>query len=180
MSKTKDIKKVKFALATLNERFVAFLIDYLIFFLISIVCTILWLIFFLPGLIRGLPAVLTFSYVLLTFLSIFLILAWFFIFVWMPYKNSGQSFGKKRKNIRIMIIDNYDSMSLRNVVKGDFLRMFYRTIIMFYESSILLGVIPWYLFNQDTNKQIFADLIAHSVVIQFDPEMKLPLKKPRE
>ncbi len=180
LSKTKDTKKVKFALATQNERLVAFLIDYLIFILIGIACTILWLIFYLPGTIRGLTAVLVFSYILLTFLLIFLILTWLFIFVWIPYKNSGQSFGRKRKNIKIMIIENEETMSLRNVAKGDFLRMFYRAIIVFYESSFLLGIIPWYLVNNETNKQILADIITHSIVVQYDPELKLPRKKPKE
>ncbi|NHK30438.1 MAG: RDD family protein [Asgard group archaeon] len=180
LNKNKDTKKVKFALATLNERFVAFLIDYIIFILIGIACTILWLIFFLPGTIRGLLAVLVFSYILLTFLSIFLVLTWLFIFVWMPYKNSGQSIGKKRKVIKIMIIEDDETMTLRNVTKGDLLRMFYRAIIMFYEASMFFGVIPWYLISHDLNRRIFADIIAHTVVVQFDPEMKLPLKKPRE
>ena len=87
---------VKVALATFNERFMAGLIDYGIILAVFVIGTIIitiinkipmhWIldiIFWLVGIVLELAA----------------IAAFIFLFIYMPYKKDGQSFGKKNETL---------------------------------------------------------------------------------
>ena len=107
---------VKVALATFNERFMAGLIDYGIIFgaiifatiLITIINMVNWhwildILFWLVGLVLGLAG----------------IAAFIFLKIYMPYKKDGQSFGKKKQNIKIMIIeDEGKTITLPDITPG--------------------------------------------------------------
>ncbi|MGC9779038.1 MAG: RDD family protein [Candidatus Heimdallarchaeota archaeon] len=163
---------VKVALATFNERLIAALIDYgivyalyifaIIFFSV-ITIFITWL-----GIILGL---------LMTGIGL---AAGFYIWVWMPYKNEGQTIGKKMQNIKIMFIKDEAKWTLRPVEEDDMTQLLLRAIIGAIEATAIPIVIAWYFITNDKNRQRFADQLAKTVVVQCDPETKEPLKKPRE
>ncbi len=158
------------ALATFNERLVAGLVDYGIIWAIYIIAIIFY-------------AVVT---IFITWLGVILGLlmtgigigAAFYILVWMPYKNNGQTIGKKMQNIKIMFIKDEAKWTLRPVEEGDMTQLLLRAIIGGIEAQIVILV--WYFITNDKNRQRFADQIAKTVVVQCDPETKEPLKKPRE
>ena len=146
---------VKVALATFNERFMAGLIDYLIVYGIYIVATIFLLIFIW-------------------------IVPWLgYVFLWMPYKNDGQTFGKKKQNIKIMFIEDEAKWTLRPVQEGDLVQLLIRAIVGGFEVSFIPVVIAWYFITNDKNRQRLADQVAKTVIVQCDSETGQVLKKPR-
>ena len=167
---------VKVALATFNERFMAGLIDYGIVFgaivfatiLLTIINMVNWhwildIIFWLVGLVLGLAG----------------IAAFIFLQIYMPYKKDGQSFGKKKQNIKIMIIEDEEKWTLRDVQEGDLTPIILRAILGWFEVAIIPVVIAWYFITNDNNRQRLADQVGKTVVVQVDPETLAPLKKPR-
>ncbi len=167
---------VKVALATFNERFMAGLIDYGIVFgaivfatiLLTIINMVNWhwildIIFWLVGLVLGLAG----------------IAAFIFLQIYMPYKKDGQSFGKKKQNIKIMIIEDEEKWTLRDVQEGDLTPIILRAILGWFEVAIIPVVIAWYFITNDNNRQRLADQVGKTVVVQVDPETLAPLNKPR-
>ncbi len=162
---------VKVALATFNERFMAGLIDYLIVYGIYIVATIFLVVF-----IYVLPWL---GYVLGFLLYFVGIAAGLYVFLWMPYKNDGQTFGKKKQNIKIMFIEDEAKWTLRPVQEGDLVQLLIRAIVGGFEVSFIPVVIAWYFITNDKNRQRLADQVAKTVIVQCDSETGQVLKKPR-
>ena len=162
---------VKVALATFNERLMAGLIDYLIVYGIIIVATIFIVVFafILPwlGYLLGIP------------LYLVGMAAGFYVFLWMPYKNDGKTFGKKKQNIKIMFIEDEAKWTLRPVQEGDLIQLFLRAFVGGIEATFIPVIIAWYFITNDKNRQRLADQIAKTVVVQCDPETGQVLKKPR-
>ena len=166
---------VKLALATFNERAIAALVDYGIIMGIYIAGIVLY---FILGLIPVVGGVL--SWLISVLLYVVGLAAMFYIFIWMPFKKDGQTFGKKMQNIKIMIIDNPDKWTVRPVGEDDLTTILLRGIVGWIEAGVVFGLIAWYFITNDKNRQRFADQIGKTVVVQCDPETKEPLKKPRE
>ncbi|NHJ41170.1 MAG: RDD family protein [Asgard group archaeon] len=161
--KVKEKPDVKEPLATFNQRFMAGLIDYLIVYGIVIIGVILNV---------TLSLVLTWLGYVLGFLFYGIgLAAAFFIFVWYPYKNDGQTIGKKRQKIKIMFIKDADKWTLRPVQEGDLVQLLIRAIIGGIEAAFIVPVvIAWYFITNDKNSQRLADQVAKTVVIQAEAE----------
>ncbi|MHA1125171.1 MAG: RDD family protein [Candidatus Heimdallarchaeota archaeon] len=167
---------VKVALATFNDRFMAGLIDYGIIWAAIVIASILltiinmvnwhWIldiIFWLFGLVLGLAG----------------IAAFIFLMIYMPYKKDGQSFGKKKQNIKIMVVEDKEKWTIRPVQEGDLLPIILRAIVGWFEVLIIPVVIAWYFITNDKNSQRLADQISNTIVVQVNPETLTPLKKQR-
>lgn len=165
---------VKVALATFKERLIAALIDYGIYVGIIVVGIILQVaIGYVPIIGSWL------SWLLGLLMYAVGIAAMFFISIWMPYKNDGQSIGKKNQNIKIMFIDDEAKWTLRPVGEDDLGKVAIRGLIGWIEASIAFGLLAWYLITNDKNRQRFADQLGKTVVVQCDQETGQVLKKPR-
>ncbi|MHA1354852.1 MAG: RDD family protein [Candidatus Heimdallarchaeota archaeon] len=105
--------------------------------------------------------------------------AFVFLKIYMPYKKDGQSFGKKKQNIKIMIIEDEEKWTLRDVQEGDIGPIIVRAILGWFEVVIIPVVIAWYFITNDNNRQRLADQVGKTVIVQVDPETLAPLKKPR-
>jgi len=165
---------VKVALATFEERLIAGLIDY----------AIVWAAFIIGAIIQTILQIVLSSIPFVGILIglVFYIIglaAFFYVFVYMPYKQDGKTFGKKNKNIKIMFIDDEAKWTLRPVQEGDLGPLFIRAIVGGIEATWIPVIIAWYFITNDKNSQRFADQIAKTVVVQCDSETGEPLKKPR-
>lgn len=172
----KDKPDVKVALATFYERFMAGLIDYGIIFATFVIGSILitiiskipmhWVLdvlFWLIGIVLELACVAAFI----------------FLFIYMPYKKDGQSFGKKNQQIKIMMIEDEKKWTLRPIQEGDIGPIIIRAIVGWIEVFIVPVVIAWYFITNDPNSQRLADKVSKSIIVQVDPETLKPLKKQR-
>ncbi|MHA1186427.1 MAG: RDD family protein [Candidatus Heimdallarchaeota archaeon] len=166
---------VKVALATFNERFMAGLIDYGIIIGSFIIGTIILSI--LSWVSWGLIEIL--FWFLGSILELVALAAFVFLKIYMPYKKDGQSFGKKKQNIKIMIIEDEEKWTLRDVQEGDIGPIIVRAILGWFEVVIIPVVIAWYFITNDNNRQRLADQVGKTVIVQVDPETLAPLKKPR-
>ncbi len=173
--KTEKTEKpdVKVALATFKERAIAAIVDYGIVFGIYILGVILY---FVIGTIPVIGGWL--SYLLSFVLYVLGFVAMFYIFVWMPYKNDGQTIGKKMQKIKLMLIEDEAKWTLRSITEGDFSKVFIRALIGWIEAGFAFGLIAWYFITNDNNNQRFADQFGKTIVVQVD-ESLVPLKKPR-
>jgi hypothetical protein len=172
MSEKTQEPDVKVPLATFNDRLIAGVIDYGIFYGLIIVGVILQLV--IQIWIYWLGALLGWLFYIAS------IAAAFYIFVWMPYKQNGQTFGKKNRNIKIMLIEDEAKWTVRPVGDGDLVPLLIRAIIGGIEAAFLVPiVIPWYFITNDNNRQRLADQLAKTVVVQTDETGEV-LKKPRE
>ena len=171
----KKIEKpdVKVALATFNERAIAALVDYGIVFGIYVVGIILYIVIGLIPVVGGwLSWLLSLALYLLGFVAMF------YIFVWMPYKNDGQTIGKKMQKIKLILIEDEAKWTLRPITEGDLSKVLVRALIGWIEAGVVFGLIAWYFITNDKNRQRFADQLGKTVVVQVD-ESLVPLKKPR-
>lgn len=166
---------VKVPLATFNERLMAGLIDYGIFYGLIIGGIILQIVIGYVPVVGG-----WLSWILGWLFYILGIVAGIYIFFWMPYKKDGQSFGKKRQNIKIMMIDDPDKWTVRPVEDGDMAPMLIRAVVGGFEATVVPVVIAWYFITNDKNRQRLADQIAKTVVVQCEPGTSDVAKKPRE
>jgi uncharacterized RDD family membrane protein YckC len=161
--KTKEKPDVKEPLATFNQRFIAGLIDYAIVYGIIIV-----------GVILNVALTYVLSYLGWIFGILFYLLgfaAGFFVWVWYPYKNDGQSIGKKQQNIKIKFIKEEGKWTLRPVQEGDLVQLLIRAIIGAIEAAFLVPVvIAWYFITNDKNNQRLADQVAKTVVVLAEVE----------
>jgi uncharacterized RDD family membrane protein YckC len=166
---------VKVALATFEERLIAGLIDYGIVYGAFIVGAILQTI--LQITLSSIPFI---GILIGLVFYIVGLAAFFYVFVYMPYKQDGKTFGKKNKNIKLMFIDDEAKWTLRPVQEGDLGQLFIRAIVGAIEATWIPVIIAWYFITQhDKNRQRLADQLAKTVVVQCDPETGEPLKKPR-
>ncbi|HUU79240.1 MAG TPA: RDD family protein [candidate division Zixibacteria bacterium] len=177
--KTKDSAKtekpdVKLALATFKERAIAALVDYGIIFGIYVVGIILQIAIGYVPIVGG-----WLSWLLGMLIYVAGLAAMFYIFIWMPFKKDGQTIGKKMQNIKIMIVADPEKWTLQPVGEEDLTAMILRGIIGWIEASIVFGLLAWYFITNDKNSQRLADQLGKTVVVQVDPETKVPLKKPR-
>ncbi|MBK5113468.1 MAG: RDD family protein [Candidatus Heimdallarchaeota archaeon] len=170
---------VKVALATFNERLFAGLIDYLIIFGIEAAAGIFMGIFLGIGFAIASTAMIVIGYLISIPLYLVGFAAGIYLFVWMPYKKDGQTFGKKKQNIKIMFIEDEAKWTLRPVKDGDLMQLVIRAIIGGIEATWIPVVIAWYFITNDKNRQRLADQLAKTVVVQCDAETGEPLKKPR-
>ncbi|MHA1245317.1 MAG: RDD family protein [Candidatus Heimdallarchaeota archaeon] len=166
---------VKVALATFNERFMAGLIDYGIIIGSFIIGTIILSI--LSWVSWGLIEIL--FWFLGSILELVALAAFVFLKIYMPYKKDGQSFGKKKQNIKIMIIEDEEKWTLRDVQEDDIGPIIVRAILGWFEVAIIPVVIAWYFITNDNNRQRLADQVGKTVIVQVDPETLAPLNKPR-
>ncbi|MHA1156419.1 MAG: RDD family protein [Candidatus Heimdallarchaeota archaeon] len=164
---------VKIALATFKERAMAALVDYGIVFAIYVVGII---IYFIVGLIPVVGGWL--SWLLSLALYLLGLAAMFYIFVWMPFKNDGQSYGKKMQKIKLMLIEDEAKWTLRSISEDDLSKVLVRALIGWIEAGIGFGLLAWYFITNDKNSQRFADQLGKTIVVQVD-ESLVPLKKPR-
>jgi hypothetical protein len=175
--KNKDTPDVVEALATFQERLIAGLIDYGIIIAFVIIGIIL------RYTIRLIPLIGWWLSWLLSIVFYFAgLAAWFYIYVWMPLKNDGQSFGKKQQNIKIMFVEDEAKWTLRPVnEEEDLVQLLIRAIIGGIEAGFLIPVlIPWYFITNDNNSQRLADQIAKTVIVQVSEKTGKPLKKQRK
>ena len=170
---------VKVALATFNERFMAGLIDWGIVFGIIIIGVIFLTVFNFIANATGSIILNVIAWLIGTPLTLIGVAAYIVLMVWMPYKKDGQSFGKKKQNIKIMIVDDEEKWTLRPVQEGDIGPIIVRALIGGIEVTFIPVVIAWYFITNDKNRQRLADQVAKTVVVQVDPEKLTPLKKPR-
>jgi len=170
---------VKVALATFNERFMAGLIDWGIVFGIIIIGVIFLTVFNVIANATGSIILNVIAWLIGTPLTLIGVAAYIVLMVWMPYKKDGQSFGKKKQNIKIMIVDDEEKWTLRSVQEGDIGPIIVRALIGGIEVTFIPVVIAWYFITNDKNRQRLADQVAKTVVVQVDPEKLTPLKKPR-
>jgi len=167
---------VKVALATFNERLMAGLIDYGIVFVAYIIGVIL------NAILTTVLNAIGLGFIGWLLGSLFYLLgtaAAIYIFIWMPYKNDGKTFGKKKQSIKIMFIEDEAKWSLRPVQDDDLIQIILRAIIGGIEATWIPVVIAWYFITNDKNRQRLADQFLKTVVVQCDPETGEPLKKPR-
>jgi len=170
---------VKVALATFNERLFAGIIDYLIIFGIEALAGIFMAIFLGIGIAIGSTAMVVIGYLISIPLYLVGAVAGLYVFLWMPYKKDGQTFGKKKQNIKIMFIEDEAKWTLRPVQEGDLVQLFIRAFVGGIEATFIPVIIAWYFITNDKNRQRLADQIAKTVVVQCDPETGQVLKKPR-
>ena len=171
----KNIEKpdVKVALATFKERAMAALVDYGIIIVIYVVGIILQVLIGYVPIIGG-----WLSWLLGMAFYLFGLAAMFYIFVWMPFKKDGQTFGKKMQKIKLMLIVDEEKWTLAPVGEEDLTKVLVRALIGWIEASIAFGLLAWYFITNDKNRQRFADKLGKTVVVQVD-ESLVPLKKPR-
>ena len=162
---------VKVALATFKERAMAGLVDYGIIVAIYVIGIILQVV---VGLFSN-----WLSWLLGVFLYVAGLAAMFYIFVWMPFKNDGQTIGKKMQKIKLMLIEDEAKWTLRPIGEEDLTKVLVRALIGWIEAGIAFGLICWFFITNDKNRQRFADQLGKTVVVQVD-ESLVPLKKPRE
>ncbi|MHA1442666.1 MAG: RDD family protein, partial [Candidatus Heimdallarchaeota archaeon] len=155
---------VKVALATFNERFMAGLIDYGIIIGAFIIGTIILSI--LSWVSWGLIEIL--FWFLGSILELVAIAAFVFLKIYMPFKKDGQSFGKKKQNIKIMIIEDEEKWTLRDVQEDDIGPIIVRAILGWFEVAIIPVVIAWYFITNDNNRQRLADQVGKTVIVQVD------------
>ena len=171
MSEKKTEKPdVKVALATFKERAFAALVDYGIVFGIYLVGFILYII--LASIISWLGWLLSLAVYALG------LAAMFYIFVWMPYKNDGQTLGKKMQKIKLMLIEDEAKWTLRPIAEGDMTKVLVRVLIGWIEAGIGFGLLAWYFITNNNNSQRFADQLGKTIVVQVDENL-VPLIKPR-
>jgi len=87
----------------------------------------------------------------------------FYLIFWIP-RHDGQSIGKKRKNLRIMIIEDPETGKLRQMTRGDTGVMLLRLLFSLVD-ALFFYIVGIYLINSDPNGQRFADQQAKTVVV---------------
>ena len=83
----------------------------------------------------------------------------FYVLVWMPYKNNGQSFGKKQQKIKIMFVEDEEKWTLRPTQDGDLVQLLIRAIIGGIEATFIPILIAWYFITND--KKIILENNSH-------------------
>ncbi|HUT82429.1 MAG TPA: RDD family protein [Candidatus Bathyarchaeia archaeon] len=109
-------------------------------------------------------------YAILSLLSALLGLLYF---VWYPMNKNGQTFGKKRQNIQIVIIEDEALTKVRPVVKGDFVPLLIRWLLMVVD-GIAFGLVGYFFITNSPNMQRLGDQLAKTAVTVVG---KTPAKK---
>lgn len=167
---------VKEPLATFNERLMAGLIDYGIVYGVYIVAIILTIII---GFIPYVPVLNLILWLITVVLYFAGVIAAIYVFIWMPYKKDGQTFGKKKQNIKVMVVEDEAKWKLRAIQEGDLTVCIIRGIIGSIEATVIPVLLPWLMITNDNNNQRLADQVAKTVVVQVDEEGQV-LEKPRQ
>ncbi len=87
----------------------------------------------------------------------------YYLIFWVP-KHEGQSIGKKRKNLRIMVVEDNETGETRRMTSGDTGIMLIRLLFTIVD-ALFFYIVGIYLINSDPNGQRFADQQAKTVVV---------------
>jgi uncharacterized RDD family membrane protein YckC len=105
--------------------------------------------------------------ILYVFISLLATLAAIFYFVWWPTRRGGQTIGKKIQKTKVVIIEDPDKGSVRDVDKGDLLPLFLRWILMIVD-GILFGAVGIFLIYSSADNQRLGDQLAKTAVVMAD------------
>ena len=162
---------IKEPLASIGDRIMAYLIDFLIIQIYLCIGGFIMLIVFLImlGVNRNNPVPDESYIIMVTIISVIsglvgLIFNIYYLIFW-PARHEGQSIGKKFMKIRIMIVENLETGKIRKMESGDVGTILMRLIFSIVDALFfyLLGI---YIMNNDPNNQRFADQQAKTVVIK--------------
>lgn len=87
----------------------------------------------------------------------------FYLIFWVP-RHEGQSIGKKRKNLRIMVVEDLEEGKIRRMTRQDTGIMLMRLLFTIVD-ALFFYIVGIYIMNSDPNGQRFADQQAKTVVI---------------
>jgi uncharacterized RDD family membrane protein YckC len=87
----------------------------------------------------------------------------YYLIFWVP-RHEGQSIGKKRKNIRIVVVEDIETGETRRMTKSDTGIMLLRLLFTIVD-ALFFYIVGIYLINSNPNGQRFADQQARTVVI---------------
>ncbi|MFW9922382.1 MAG: RDD family protein [Candidatus Thorarchaeota archaeon] len=158
-------------LATIGDRIIAYIIDFFIMQLGALVCDLLVLIIWgiMAAIDAGPATINDDAYVIvLSAVAVIGVLIWmgfdiYYLVFWLA-KHEGQSIGKKKRNIRIMIIEDESSGKIRKMTNKDIGIVLFRLIFTIVDAFFFF-LVGLYLMNSDPNHQRFADKQAKTVVI---------------
>jgi hypothetical protein len=159
-------------LASLGDRIIAYIIDFFVLQLGGLLGAILTLIIW--GIVAAIDAGSTgmndeVYVIVLSITGILAFLLWigfnFYYLVFWLVKHQGQTIGKKKKKIRIMVVENLEDGKIRKMTKDDLGIILLRLVFSIVD-ALFFGLVGLYLINNDPNKQRFADQQAKTVVIQ--------------
>jgi uncharacterized RDD family membrane protein YckC len=155
MAKTKK-QKTGFEFASLGDRFKAGIFDYLVPFLLIFTGTLLTI---FGGV--GAFGIIAGVFVNLLGLAMLIFTNIISLYIW-----SGFSPGKRREALRVMVIENAETMKLRPVQDGDGGKMVIRGILGWIECWLIIPLLfPILFINSSEHNQRLADRVAGTVVI---------------
>ncbi len=179
---TEKTQTLKADLATLQQRIFAGLIDWAIMAAIMIVIEIIPSIFswIAAGLVnkaalnpgdpnysRWLATAATMSLIgsiLYALLNIVALVIVIYYFVWRPTRKGGQTFGKKIIKTKVVIIDDPEKGTVRDVTKDDLVPMFIRWLLLIVD-GIFFGAVGLLLIYMSADNQRLGDQLAKTAVV---------------
>jgi len=169
-------------LAELKERILGGIIDWLIFAGIMLVVEIIpsifnWIALGLankaaldplnPNATAWLATATTFaliSTILYVIMNLIAVVVAFFYFVWRPTRKNGQTIGKKMMKTKVVIIDDPEMGSVRDVTKDDLVPMLIRWLLMIVD-GIFFGAVGLLLIYMSPDRQRLGDQLAKTAVV---------------
>lgn len=161
---------IKQPLASIGDRLIAYLIDFLVMQAPVLVGGIL------IGIASGILAVINAAThisddVWLNTLSIIGVLSYlgwmafdiYYLIFW-TVNHEGQTIGKRVKKIRILVVEDLDTGKTRRMTKND-LGIALMRLLFSIVDALFFWIVGIYLMNNNPNRQRFADQQAKTVVV---------------
>ncbi|MHA1630808.1 MAG: RDD family protein [Candidatus Heimdallarchaeota archaeon] len=158
---TEKTQTLKADLATLQQRIFAGLIDWAIMAAIMIVIEIIPSIFSWIAKTAIMYLIANILYALLNIVAIIINL---YYFVWRPTRKGGQTVGKKIIKTKVVIIDDPEKGTVRDVTKDDLVPMFIRWLLLIVD-GIFFGAIGLLLIYMSADNQRLGDQLAKTAVV---------------
>ncbi len=161
---------IKEPLASIGDRIMAYLIDFLVvqdyLCIGGFIMLIVWLIMWAVNINNTVPD--DSFYIMYTIIGVISVLAGsifniYYLIFWSA-RHEGQSIGKKFMKIRIMIVEDLETGKIRKMEHVDVGTTLMRLVFTIID-TLFFFLVGIYLMNNDPNNQQFADQQAKTVVI---------------
>ena len=165
MSEKENKINIKEPLATISDRIIATIIDFLFVDAIFLVCLALPFALHVTFVFTSIRALEILIYILWPLMAVIAAVVSFAYFVYWPIRTNGLTFGKKAMGIRLKIIAEVEDGTLNFITKEHLILSLKRSLFSFVDMQLFggLGII---FMNINPKTQTFADKQLKTIVVE--------------
>ena len=165
MSEKEETISIKEPLASISDRIIATIIDFLVVDVIFFICLALPFAFNISFVFTSIPALEILLFIFWPLMGVIAAVASAMYFIYWPIKTHGSTLGKKIMGIRLMIISDFKKGTLRYFTREDFALSTKRFFFSFIDMQ-LFGGLGMIFMSRSPIIQTFADKKLATVVIE--------------